>query len=205
MLTKALSNPLIFNLQQKLCNSYENVKNEFSDYFREEPLCILDLGCSTGIAGQRICDIPKHKYTGIDLTQEYIDFARKRCPTVDYRVMDGRKLEFPDHFFDIVMFVGVLHHMDNETAEACLKEVRRTLKPTGFLLIAEPVFTPNSVVSNLFLSMDRGKFIRESSEYLNLVNGFELVRQRYFRFSLHRFISIVVRSSWVPGAQDVGN
>lgn len=193
MLTKVLSNPLVFNLQQKLCNNYENVKTEFSDYFKEESLNILDLGCSTGIAGQGICDISKHKYIGIDITHEYIDFAKKQRPGVDYRVMDGRNLAFPDHFFDIVMFVGVLHHMDNQTAEACLKEVRRTLKPTGFLLIAEPVFTPNSLISNLFLSIDRGQYIRESSEYLHLVKSFEVVRQRYFRFSLHRFISIVIR------------
>ena len=193
MLTKMLSNPVVFNLQQKLCNSYENVKTEFSDYFKEESLNILDLGCSTGIAGRGICDISKHKYIGIDITQEYIDFARKERPGVDYRVMDGRQLEFPDHFFDIVMFVGVLHHMDNQTAEACLKEVRRTLKPTGFLLIAEPVFTPNSLLSNAFLSLDRGKFIRESSQYIDLTHEFELIRQQYFKLSLHRFISIVAR------------
>lgn len=193
MLAKVLSSPLVFNLQQKLCNSYSNVKTEFSDYFKDESLSILDLGCSTGIAGQGICDVNKHKYVGIDLDKKYIDFAKKKCPKVDYRVMDGRKLEFPDHFFDIVMFVGVLHHMDDQTAEACIKEVRRTLRPTGLLLIAEPVFTPNSLISNLFLSIDRGQHIRESSDYLSLVKDFGVVRQRYFRFSLHRFISIVAR------------
>jgi SAM-dependent methyltransferase len=193
MLSKVLSSPLVFNLQQKLFNSYGNVKTEFSDYFRDESLSILDLGCSTGIAGQAICDITKQKYIGIDIDQKYINFAKKTCPGVDYRVMDGRKLEFSDHFFDIVMFVGVLHHMDDQTAQACIKEVRRTLKPDGVLLIAEPVFTPNSLISNLFLSIDRGQHIRESSDYLKLVMDFELVRRRYFRLSLHRFISVVAR------------
>jgi SAM-dependent methyltransferase len=193
MLAKLLSIPLVFNLQQKLCNSYDNVKTEFSDYLTDESLSILDLGCSTGVAGEGICDLTTQKYIGIDLDQKYIDFAKKRNPNVDYRVMDGRELEFPDKFFDIIMFVGVLHHMDDQTAEACIKEARRTLKPTGFLLIAEPVFTPNSIISNLFLSIDRGQHIRESANYLNLVKNFEVVRQRYFRFSLHRFISIVAR------------
>ena len=193
MVFKILSNPVFFDLQQKLCNNYENVRVEFSEYLSKPSITVLDLGCSTGRAGREICDMQKQSYVGIDLAPRYIEFAKKNNPMADYRVMDGRNLEFPTHFFDIIMFVGVLHHMDDVTAKACLKEVRRTLKPTGYLLMAEPVFTSNSLLSNIFLSLDRGKFIRESSQYIDLISEFELVKKQYFKLSLHRFISIVAR------------
>lgn len=188
-----LSNPMVFNLQQKLCNDYKNVAIEFSDYLSQPSSKILDLGCSTGIAGQEICDMHKLNYVGIDVVPKYIQLAKKNYPTVDYRVMDGRKLLFETHSFDLILFLGVLHHMDDDIAAACLKEVRRILKPTGHLLIAEPVFTPNRLMSNIFLSLDRGKFIRESSAYIDLAHEFTIVRHRYFHLSLHRFLSIIAR------------
>jgi len=110
-------------------------------------------------------------------------------------VMDGRKLEFPDQSFDVVSFIGVVHHMEDDEIKACLQEVKRVLKPLGYLLWGEPVLTPNELISNIFLSIDRGKYIRESSQYLDLLDGFEVIRKRYFRFSLHRFFSVVAKAN----------
>ncbi len=61
------------------------------------------------------------------------------------------------------------------------------------LLIAEPVFTPNDLRSNFFLSLDRGRHIRETGQYEALLSDFRIERQRYFRFSFHRFASFVGR------------
>ena len=83
--------------------------------------------------------------------------------------------------------------MEDEIINACLQEVKRVLKPTGFLLCAEPVLTPNQLVSNIFLSIDRGKYIRESSQYQDLLSDFAIVRKRYFKLSLHRFFSVVAK------------
>ncbi|MDF1756845.1 MAG: class I SAM-dependent methyltransferase [Legionellaceae bacterium] len=191
MLSKLLGIPVIFNLQQKYCNNYDRIKEEFLDNIDKENLNILDIGCSTGICGQTIFDVEKNNYTGIDITPEYIEFAKSQYQHGNYLVMDGKSMDFPDNSMDIVSFIGVFHHMDNNTIQDCLKEVRRVLKPNGKLLVAEPVFTANSLLSNILLSIDRGKYIRESMDYQNLVENFEVVRRRFFNFSAHRFFSIV--------------
>jgi len=191
MLSKLLAIPFIFHWQQKSFNNYVNVKEEFSKYLKNGPLNILDIGCSTGLCGQNVFDMRRDQYIGIDITPKYIEYARQVYKLGEYMVMDGRKLEFPDHSFDVVSFIGVVHHMDDEIIKACLQEVKRVLKPTGYLLWGEPVLTPNELISNVFLSLDRGKYIRESSQYLDLLSGYDVVRKRYFNFSLHRFFSIV--------------
>jgi ubiquinone/menaquinone biosynthesis C-methylase UbiE len=48
--------------------------------------------------------------------------------------MDGRKLEFPDNTFDLVSFVGVVHHKEDEIIKDCLMEVKRVIRSTGHLL-----------------------------------------------------------------------
>jgi hypothetical protein len=83
--------------------------------------------------------------------------------------------------------------MDDDTAWRSLAEARRVLAGDGVLLVAEPVFTPNDLRSNIFLSLDRGQHIRESGQYEALLRNFRIERQRYFRLSFHRFISFVGR------------
>ncbi|SRR5258706_972595 len=193
MISRVLSIPGAFQLQQRLCNNYENVSAEFSDYLAKGPLRILDVGCSTGVCGQEVFDTARDEYTGIDITEHYIEYAKRKYPGGSYMTMDGRSLSFADESFDVVSFIGVLHHMDDDTARRSLAEARRVVRRSGVVIIAEPVFTPNSLLSNIFLSLDRGKFIRESGQYEQLVDKFRIERRRYFRFSLHRFISIVAR------------
>ena len=193
MIPKLLSIPSVFQWQQKTFNNYNNVKKEFSDYLENGPLDILDIGCSTGVCGQDVFDMSRDRYVGIDIAPKYIEYARQVYAKGEYMVMDGRELEFPDKSFDIVSFIGVVHHMEDDVIKACLQEVKRVLKPAGYLIWGEPVLTPNELISNIFLSIDRGKYIRKSSQYLDLLVGFEVVRKRYFSFSLHRFFSVVAR------------
>lgn len=193
MISRILSFPGVFHLQQKLCNNYANVRAEFSDYLAHGPLKILDIGCSTGACGQAVFDTTRDCYIGIDVTKSYIDYAKRSYDRGHYLNMDARSLSFESESFDVVSFNGVLHHMDDDMAAKSLAEAGRVIKSTGCLLIAEPVFTPNDLLSNIFLSIDRGKFIRETSQYEALLNLFHIERKRYFSFSLHRFLSLVAR------------
>lgn len=193
MISKLLAIPRIFQWQQKTFNNYNNVKLEFSEYLENGPLSILDIGCSTGVCGQEVFNMERDQYIGIDIVPKYVEYARQAYNKGKYMVMDGRKLEFQDGAFDIVSFIGVVHHIDDEIIRDCLQEVKRVLKSTGYLLWAEPVLTPNQLISNIFLSVDRGKHIRESSQYLDLLSDFSIVRKRYFSLSLHRFLSIVAK------------
>lgn len=193
MKSTVLSNPLVFQLQQRIFNNYGNVRAEFEDYLRAGPLRILDVGCSTGACGQAVFDTARDDYTGIDITPRYVEYASRAYPSGRYLAMDARHLTFEPRRFDVVSFIGVLHHMDDDTASQSLAEARRVLADGGALLVAEPVFTPNDLRSNVFLSLDRGRYIRETSQYEALLRDFRLERQRHFRFSFHRFASFVGR------------
>ncbi len=53
-----------------------------------------------------------------------------------FHLMDAHKLEFPDECFDVVIGGAILHHLDLSRA---LPEIRRVLKPGGFIIFAEPL------------------------------------------------------------------
>ena len=105
--------------------------------------------------------------------------------------MDARKLSFENNKFDIAIFNGVIHHMDDDLILSCLSEVKRVLKENGKVLISEPVFS-KGIISTILLKLDRGKYIRKQEEYKFLLEDFLIERERYFRFSAHKFCSFVL-------------
>ena len=113
-------------------------------------------------------------------------------------VMDARALTFAEDQFDVVLFVGALHHMDGEVVAACFKEIKCVLRSSGVVLCAEPVFTPGKWLSTFLLKHDRGMYIRDESGYESLFRGFSVVRRGYFRFCVHRFCSFVLKKDDLP-------
>lgn len=189
---RLLEIPAVFELQQKLCNDYRNVAVEFSEFLSGPSLDILDVGCSTGTCGGTVIDMRRHRYTGVDMTPGYVETASRRYPDGRFLAMDGRKMSFADRCFDLALYVGVLHHMDDDTARACLGETRRVLRADGRVLVAEPVFMPGRWLSSLLLSWDRGRHIRDEAGYRALFGGYRVLRERYFRLSAHTFRSFVL-------------
>jgi len=43
-----LDQPLVFELQQRVCNNYARVRDHFREYLCTKGKDILDIGCSTG-------------------------------------------------------------------------------------------------------------------------------------------------------------
>ena len=95
-------------------------------------LAVLEIGCGLGTDGAQFAKAGAN-YTGIDLTEAAVDFARRRFELFDlpgsFRVADAERLDFPDNAFDLVYSHGVLHHTPD--TPAAIREVRRVLRPGG--------------------------------------------------------------------------
>ena len=192
-LHRLLESPLVFELQQRLCNNYSAISDEFSDILGQGGKRILDIGCSTGACASSIIDMRVNDYVGVDIEQRYIEAAARRSPHGTFHAMDARRMPFPDDSFDVAMFIGVMHHMDDKLVTDCLGEVSRVLKPDGRVIVAEPVFTPGRWLSTVLLNMDRGRNIRDELGYQALFGGYAMERRRFFAFSAHRFCSFVLK------------
>ena len=96
---------------------------------------ILEIGCGIGLDLVRFAQ-GGALVTGIDLSNTAIDLARKNFKfhhlKADLQVMDGEKLAFPDHAFDVVYAHGVLQYTAN--AEAMIREAHRVLKSGGVFI-----------------------------------------------------------------------
>ncbi|HVX92585.1 MAG TPA: class I SAM-dependent methyltransferase [Candidatus Dojkabacteria bacterium] len=103
----------------------------------------LDVGCGAGRNSFYLIDNGFKHVVGIDLSQVAIDLANKESEEKGYH----NKIAFkqgdianelknvPDNSFDLIIDMMSLHAMTKWSRESVIKEVQRTLKPNGYLLI----------------------------------------------------------------------
>ena len=77
---------------------------------------------------------------GIDLSAESVAHASARYvrPNLKFGVSSIASLPFADATFDAVVSFETIEHVDATTQETFLREIRRVLKPDGFLVISTP-------------------------------------------------------------------
>lgn len=126
---------------------------------------ILDIGSGPGTIVPYFQDV---KYVGVDGSAEYIEQARRRYPGLEFvcqRVSEYHPAE--KNCFDIVLALGILHHLDDLEAASLFQLAYETLKPGGRLVTLDGVRTDGqSGLVKYLLRHDRGRFVRREEEYL---------------------------------------
>ena len=173
-LRSVLSNPRVYDTFQRVVGS-QRARDEFvGSYIRPEPgLQVLDVGCGPG----RLATwIPQVDYTGIDLSEAYIDSAKQTYGHLG-RFFVGKADDIPADdlgTFDVVIAKGLLHHLDEPEILELFDSTRGLLNPGGRLVTLDATFTPDmSRAARWVVSRDRGQSVLTPDGYRDLA-------ERYF-------------------------
>lgn len=95
---------------------------------------ILDVGCGPG---QFTKYFLKKGFVaeGIDLSSEMLKIARKMVPKGVFKIMDMRKLKYPNKSFDGLCVAYSFYHIPSKQATGVLKGCNRVLKPNGIIIL----------------------------------------------------------------------
>jgi O-antigen biosynthesis protein len=96
---------------------------------------ILDVGCSAGYLGEYLV-AQGHRVTGIDITQEAVDSAKKFLTDAYCMKVEEYFDRYPNNKFDVIIFGDVLEHVTN--AEEVLRMSATALKPNGKVIASIP-------------------------------------------------------------------
>lgn len=140
------------------------------EYVRAFPgMRVLDLGCGPAeILDAMPADVG---YVGYDMSPEYIAAAEKKF--AGRGIFHCRLLEHAEvaslQPFDLVLGIGVLHHLDDDTARQFMALARTALKPGGRIFTLDPCFAANqNPIARFLISRDRGQHVRDAAGYLKL-------------------------------------
>ncbi|NER93867.1 MAG: class I SAM-dependent methyltransferase [Symploca sp. SIO1B1] len=131
---------------------------------------ILDIGCGPG---DIVPYLPDVEYIGFDASLKYIKTAQAKYGHLGqfYCQKVSRTNFNNDSDFDIVLAVGIVHHLNDLEALELLALAKDVLKPGGKLVTFDGVFLKNqSPIARYIIAQDRGKFVRHKEEYFSLTS-----------------------------------
>ena len=133
----------LFSPDSKSCNpelyGLQNVTNSLKKFIKKNrnPK-YLDIGCGDGrktVSISELLKIPNGNVYGTDINF-WGPYKKNRNLPFEFKfILDDGKLDFPNNSFDIISCVLTLHHIEN--LPNILSEIKRVLKPNGFLLLIE--------------------------------------------------------------------
>jgi 2-polyprenyl-3-methyl-5-hydroxy-6-metoxy-1,4-benzoquinol methylase len=132
---------------------------------------ILDLGCGPA----EILNAMPHDidYVGYDMSPDYIASAQRKFANrgdFNCRLLEETEVATLDPF-DLVMGIGVLHHLDDTTARQFMTIAKAALKPGGRILTLDTCFAAGqNPIARFLIARDRGQHVRNAEDYLALVD-----------------------------------
>lgn len=182
-----LSAPAIYDLFENLVGASRCRASFVHDFVR--PVVgerVLDVGCGT--AAILTC-LPAVDYCGYDISQAYIEKARKRFGERGRFVaalLSEHSLD-RERPFDLVLAIGLLHHLDDDEARQLLRLCRAAIARTGRLVTLDPCFdSSQSSLARWIISHDRGQNVRSLDGYCRLASDSFAMTSAHLRNDLLR-------------------
>ena len=98
---------------------------------------VLDFGCSSGrVVRVLSAAFPHVEWHGCDPIEASIEWAAGHLPGVRFAISHREPpLAYPDAFFDGVFAISIWSHFSERAALRWLAEMRRVIRPSGYLLL----------------------------------------------------------------------
>jgi SAM-dependent methyltransferase len=168
-LWSVLEHPLVYEAFQTLIGTRRWMRRFATETIRAgSGERVLDIGCGPAAL---LRFLPEATYIGIDYSEANIAQAKRTHGNRGQFICDDVS-RFTKHDVapvDVVVAIGILHHIDDDAALGLLRAAASTLRPGGRLVTADPCFHPEqSFVQRFVVQNDRGSHVRRIERHAEL-------------------------------------
>jgi 2-polyprenyl-3-methyl-5-hydroxy-6-metoxy-1,4-benzoquinol methylase len=193
-----LSNVYVWNLFRKSLEFFFGLYSKriaaMKDLGFKGTESLLDIGCGVG----QYSEITTGKYLGIDLSETYIQYARRLHPSKDFRCMNVTELRGEKGSFQTVLLVDTIHHLSESEVLGLFSEIER-IHPERIFFFEPLTQAFGNFVGRFLTALDRGSFIRPKNQLLELIQKkFTIEKKRDVRLMSVEGIGILCRIKKEP-------
>lgn len=138
---------------------------------------VLDLGSGNGY----LCEFfNPSSYVGVEIGPGLVREAKEKYPKYHFQTGDITNLNLKKKF-DLVLVIGVIHHLSNQDFGKALKTISKHLSLKGRALIVEaiPPISKFNIIGKLIRSLDRGEYVRPISDYkTRMKKNFKIIKAK---------------------------
>jgi len=165
--------PRLWFLFQRLVGANADKRRLATMYYKGQKK-VLEIGCSVGNISQIFSKFKQIKFTGIDIDNNALGYAKKRLgtlPNFKFVNITLSDLAKTGEKFDYVLFANILHHVDDKTALILLTDVQLLLSAGATLIVMEPekINDDYNLIFQLWYKLEKGEFRRHKHELINLI------------------------------------
>jgi len=136
---------------------YSYLRQDLIDLVEGKGNKILDVGCGEGITGAELKRIGKAKeIVGVEVFEPVALKAKERLDKVIWGDIQRISLSYPEGYFDYIILGDVLEHFSDPWNT--LKELKRYLSSSGFVIASIPNITYWEILKDLIL-FDRWEYV----------------------------------------------
>jgi len=166
----SLKVPLLYNLLQDAIGGNALRRRFIRNHVRAQAGDkVIDIGCGPA---QILPWLPEVEYHGLDVNPACIASAKRMHASRGTFVVGNTESLWDDSRFrdaDVVIGLGILHHLEDKEAEHCIRFAHRALKQGGRFVCFEACWIPNQgFLSRYIMSKDPGQNIRTEQAYRQL-------------------------------------
>ncbi len=171
----------------------KDIRSQLKD--KQSVLRILDFGCGIGDATASLLDYfpDATEVVGTDLSNDALEFARKKHPSSKLKFINLHELDHPG-YFDLCYVNGVFHHIEPENRPEAIQKIYSSLREGGFLALCENnPFNPGTQIIMNRIPFDRAakKIPYFACKSLIRNAGFSRILSTRFLFYFPRFLAFL--------------
>ena len=139
--------PMYHHVQKLVC--------DISLFFLKENSKILDLGCSTGSQLNQINKINPHKtqYTGLDISKEMINYAKKRYKKKNIKFINESVKDFKFEKYDLILSIYTIQFIETRYRQLIFNKIYKNLNWGGGFLIFEKIRGSDARFQDIYNSL----------------------------------------------------
>lgn len=117
--------------KRTISSYYWNEITDYINYFSHEDSSVLEVGCGSG---DLLAKIKGSKKTGIDFSEEYINWAKEqhKDKNIEFLLMDANELKL-DHKYDLIILSNLIGFVDD--IQNVLEQVKTCCHPNTKVIV----------------------------------------------------------------------
>jgi len=168
-----LNHYFFYNLYQDLIGAKKYLKRYVNDYVKpSERQNILELGCGTGnlCAFLAKCDV---NITGIDSSENYINYAQKKYPEQKFICSDITKPLELENTYNIVLAEAIISAISDENVLKMLQNIKKCCNDETRIIFSDMNYSDSAPFFQKFLMKnERNKYCRPKEKYAELISEY---------------------------------
>ena len=178
MINFLLKNPSLYRFYQKTVRTKYDEYDFFRFIFQQKNfknIRMLDICCGDSYILNFVNEFIED-YLGVDNNDKYLKQCKNQWEKYNFKYLDLNDRNNINHLIDFnpnfIFINGALHHLDDKTVKSINYFINNNFSNCYFLSV-DPIKNNNAILNNIMIKLDRGKFIRNKSEYSKLMDSYE--------------------------------